>query len=64
MSNFRIDSIESALEAAQQYSDLGLPMPLDLCAYLESFGVILTDGSYVDDEEIDNMYSTLDTTEL
>lgn len=51
MPRFVIDDHEVALEAAQQYADLGLPIPVDLIAYLESNGVILVDGTYLTEEE-------------
>lgn len=51
MTGFVIDNHDAALEAAQQYTDLGLPMPVDLAAYLESNGVILVDGTYLTEEE-------------
>lgn len=49
MSNFVIDSVDTALEAAQQYRDLGLPPPADLIAYLGDNGLILTDECEVYD---------------
>jgi len=48
MSNFTIDCRDTAVEAAQQYRELGLPMPIDLIAYLEADGFIVTDPSDVD----------------
>lgn len=42
MSNFVIESREAAIEAAQQYRELGLPLPTDLVAYLTNNGVIAT----------------------
>ena len=51
MSNFTIDSDDAAREAAQQYLDLGLPMPVDLIAYLETKGLIVTDQATPNEPE-------------
>lgn len=49
---FAIDSLESAKEAAEQYLELGLPMPVDLTAFLESQGLIVTDqATLIEDTE-------------
>lgn len=46
-----ITCLDDALEAAEQYSDLGLPVPVDVTAYLESQGIV-THGSVVDPDEV------------
>ena len=47
MTNFPINSTTEALEAAEQYRELGLPLPVDLVAYLTDCGLIVTDQSEV-----------------
>lgn len=47
MSNFAINSTDEAIEAAEQYRDLGLPLPVDLVTYLSDLGLIVTDQSEV-----------------
>lgn len=55
-----IDSLEEALEAAQQYYDLGLPMPVDLTASLEDMGITIKDDTYLSSDELQQLKMTIE----